>query len=49
MSFPVRPPTRWLVLVGVLLTAFVVTVVMLVLVAKNPSYDPVPVPSVSST
>lgn len=44
-----RLPLGWLVALGVLVVAFVVSAVVLILVVKPPSYEPVPIPSVSST
>lgn len=46
MSSPPRPLS---VLIAVLALAFVVSLVVVIWVAKPPSYEPVPVPSVSST
>ncbi|HYI53275.1 MAG TPA: hypothetical protein VEX57_04885 [Microlunatus sp.] len=49
MSAPgtTRLPRPLLIVLGVLVIAFVAALVILISVARPPSYDPVPVPSVS--
>jgi hypothetical protein len=42
-----RLPRPLLIVLGVLVIAFVAALVILISVARPPSYDPVPVPSVS--
>jgi hypothetical protein len=52
VSFPTaagRPPRALLIVLGVLVVAFILTLVIVVAVARPPSYDPVPIPSVSRT
>ncbi len=44
-----RLPRALLVVLGILVVAFLVTLVILLSVVRPPSYDPVPVPSVSRT
>lgn len=44
-----RRPTLLLAVLAVLLVGFVVSLIVVIAVAKPPSYDPVPVPSVSQT
>ena len=45
---PTRPPLPrgWLIVFVVLAVAFVVSAIIVILVASPPSYEPVPVPSV---
>ena len=49
MSAPgtTRLPRALLIVLGVLVIAFVAALVILISVARPPSYEPVPVPSVS--
>ena len=42
-----RVPRPLLIVLGVLVVAFVVTLAILISVARPPSYEPVPVPSVT--
>ncbi len=42
-----RVPRALLIVLGVLVVAFVVALVIVISVARPPSYEPVPVPSVS--
>lgn len=44
-----RLPRALLIVLGILAIAFVATLVILLSVVRPPSYDPVPVPSVSRT
>ena len=44
-----RLPRALLVVLGILVVAFVATLVILLSVVRPPSYEPVPVPSVSRT
>lgn len=41
-----RLPRGWLIVFAVLAVAFVVSAVVLIMVASPPAYEPVPVPSV---
>lgn len=42
-----RVPRTLLIVLGVLVVAFLVSLVIVISVARPPSYEPVPVPSVS--
>jgi hypothetical protein len=44
-----RRPRLLLIVLGILVVAFVTTLIILVSVVRPPSYEPVPVPSVSRT
>lgn len=44
-----RLPRPLLIVLGILVVAFVATLVILLSVVRPPSYDPVPLPSVSRT
>jgi hypothetical protein len=46
-SATTRPPRPLLIVLGVLVVAFVVALVIVISVARPPSYEPVPVPSAS--
>ena len=46
-SATTRLPRALLIVFGVLVVAFVAALVILISVARPPSYEPVPVPSVS--
>ncbi len=44
-----RRPRLLLIVLGILVVAFVTTLIILISVVRPPSYEPVPVPSVSRT
>jgi hypothetical protein len=44
-----RLPRGWLIAFAVLAAGLVVSAIVLALVVRPPSYEPVPIPSVSST
>lgn len=44
-----RLPRGWLITLAVLAVALLISAIVLISVVKPPSYEPVPIPSVSST
>ncbi|HYI58179.1 MAG TPA: hypothetical protein VEX66_08430 [Microlunatus sp.] len=46
---PRTPPRAWLITFAVLAVVLVVSAIVLLLVVRPPSYEPVPIPSVSRT
>ena len=49
VSETTRVPRGLLIVLGVLVVAFVAAIIILISVVRPPSYEPVPVPSVSRT
>jgi hypothetical protein len=44
-----KPPRAWLITFAVLAVVLVVSAIVLLLVVRPPSYEPVPIPSVGRT